>query len=93
MVVAVMVLGLGSDAGIGCGSRGRVGLGRETHQAGVGFGIDAKDLTGCAEDETNSFLEAVFVSAGFSTFKSAATQAKVVSASGAIGVELDPRSS
>jgi hypothetical protein len=76
--------------GLGAAPGGRVGLGVETHQAGVGFGIDAKDLTGCAEDETNSFLEAVFVSAGFSTFQVSSHPGKSVSANGAIGVELIP---
>jgi hypothetical protein len=80
----------GVIARLGAALAGRVELGVETHQAGVSFGVNAKHLAGCTEDETNSFLEAVFVSAGFSTFQVSSHPGKSVSANGAIGVELIP---
>jgi hypothetical protein len=76
--------------GLGAAPGGRVGLGVETHQAGVGFGIDAKDLTGCAEDETGCFLKAILINTCFGAFQISGYPCVGVCANGVVGVELIP---
>jgi hypothetical protein len=76
--------------GLGAAPGGRVGLGVETHQAGVGFGIDAKDLTGCAEDETGCFLKAILINTCLGAFQISGYPCVGVCANGVVGVELIP---